>query len=119
MTDATDVANQADTPATITPPTDWFWAEGVKGEGARPDYLPEKFTTVADAAKARAELEKKLGAFTRAPEAYAVEHLGLDPEQHTLKELIGLSKELNMSQDGFDKLISKLMGAQEAEKTVS
>lgn len=116
MTDM-EVANTQEDAANT--PSEWFWAEGIKGEGPRPDYLPEKFSSVSDAAKARAELEKKLGAFTGAPETYSVEHLGLDPEQHTLKELIGLSKELNMSQSGFDKLISKLMGAQEAEKTVS
>lgn len=118
MTDA-GTTTQEEVKTEATAPSEWFWAEGVKGEGPRPDYLPEKFSSVSDAAKARAELEKKLGAFTGAPDAYTVEHLGLDPEQHTLKELIGLSKELNMSQEGFDKLISKLMGAQEAEKTVS
>lgn len=115
MTDTESTNTETATDA----PSEWFWAEGIKGEGPRPDYLPEKFSSVSDAAKARAELEKKLGAFTGAPDTYSVEHLGLDPEQHTLKELIGLSKELNMSQEGFDKLISKLMGAQEAEKTVS
>lgn len=100
-------------------PERWFWSENVPGEGPRPDFLPEKFKSVADAAKARGELEKKLGAFTGAPEEYKVDHLELDPEQHTLKEIMGLSKELNMSQDGFDKLVGKLMNAQEAENTVS
>lgn len=97
----------------------WFWAEGVPGTGPRPDYLPEKFTSVADAAKARADLEKKLGSFTGAPESYEIEHLELDPEQATLKTIIELGKELNMSQKGFDKLVSGLMHAQEAEESVS
>lgn len=99
-------------------PDEWFWAEGVPGQGPRPDFLPEKFSSVADAAKARGQLEKKLGAFTGAPEEYDFEELGLDKEQHTLKELSALGKELNMSQDGFEKLVTKLMGAQDAESEV-
>lgn len=96
----------------------WYWAEGVPGTGPRPDYLPEKFTSVADAAKARSDLEKKLGNFTGAPEKYNIENMGVE-QDHTLTELMGLGKELNMSQAGFEKLVGKLMSAQEAENNVT
>lgn len=98
---------------------EWFWAEGVKGEGPRPDYLPEKYKTVEEAAKARSELEKKLGGFTGAPEEYEVEHLGLDPDQHLLKEIMNVGKEINMSQEGLDKLVGRVLDAQEAEESKS
>lgn len=93
----------------------WFWAEGVPGQGERPDFLPSKYKTVADAAKARGELERKLGAFTGAPETYDLEKIGLDSDQHTLKEITSVAKELNMSQEGLEKFLGRIVSAQEAE----
>lgn len=97
----------------------WFWAENVPGQGPRPDYLPEKFTTVADAAKARSDLEKRLGSFTGSPEQYNIEHLELDPEQHTLKSILDWGKKHNLNQSGLDELVGTLMSSQDAEEKVS
>jgi len=36
----------------------------------RPEWLPQKFKTGEDLAKSYGELEKKIGAYTGAPEAY-------------------------------------------------
>lgn len=97
----------------------WFWAEGVPGEGPKPDFLPEKFNNVAEAAKARNELEKKLGSFTGAPDEYKLDHLGLDPDQHMLKEITDVAKDMNMSQEGLDKFVGRLLTAQQAESEKS
>lgn len=48
---------------------EWFWSDGVKGTGKAPDwYMADKYKTVDAQAKAYAELSKKFGAFTGAPE---------------------------------------------------
>lgn len=97
-------------------PSEWFWKEGVKGDGDKPDFLLDKYKSVADQAKSYNDLYKKFGAFTGAPEQYEVEHLGVDPDQHTLKTLMDIGKELNMSQEGLDKLVGRLTTAIEQEK---
>lgn len=48
---------------------EWFWSDGVKGTGKAPDwYMADKYKTVDAQAKAYADLSKKFGAFTGAPE---------------------------------------------------
>lgn len=111
--------NEAKQASDSAEPEKWFWAENVPGNGPRPDFLPEKFQTVADAAKARADLEKRLGSFTGSPEQYNIEHLELDPEQHTLKSILDWGKKHNLNQSGLDELVGTLMSSQEAEESVS
>lgn len=60
-------------PSDGTPPpanNDWFYDAEVKGVGDRPQWLKEKYKTAADQAKAYIEIEKRLGAFKGAPDAY-------------------------------------------------
>lgn len=55
-------------PPGAAPPADWFYANGVKGEGPAPDwYKSAKYKTVDAQAQAYVELEKRFGAFTGAP----------------------------------------------------
>lgn len=98
---------------------EWYWNQETKGSGERPDWLPSKYKTVEDAAKARGELEKKLGSFTGAPEEYKLDELGIDTEQHVVKEIISVAKEMNMSQEGLEKFIDRLATSTEAEKEVT
>lgn len=100
-------------------PQEWMWAEDVKGQGARPEFLLDKYKSVAEQAKGYSEVVKKLGGFTGAPEEYNVDHLGLDPNQHTLKVIMDIGKDLNMSQEGLDKLVTRLADAQNQESETS
>lgn len=93
----------------------WGWNGDIKGSGERPDWLPTKYKTVEDAAKARGELEKKLGSFTGAPDEYKLDDLNIDTDQHVVKELISVAKEMNMSQAGLEKFIDRLATSTEAE----
>jgi hypothetical protein len=64
----------------VTPPTgdgtpppvnnDWFYDADIKGTGDKPEWLKDKYKTAADQAKAYLEIEKRLGAFKGAPDAY-------------------------------------------------
>lgn len=93
----------------------WYIDENIPGQGARPEWLPQKYQKVADVAKAYTELEKRLGGFTGAPETYDVSHLEVDGDALLVKEMTSVAKELNMSQDGFNKFIGRLQSAVETE----
>src|SRR5690349_17470972 len=57
--------------APVTPTGDWYYSDGIKGDGAKPDWFKgDKYKTVTDQAKAYTDIEKKLGAFKGAPEKY-------------------------------------------------
>lgn len=95
----------------------WHWSDEVAGEGDKPDWLIDsKYKSVSDQAKGYNEIRKQLGQFTGAPEEY---ELGL-PEDLVLPEgvewelkdddpllaaVVPIAKEMNMSQDGLNKLI--------------
>lgn len=78
---------------------------------ARPDFLKPKFKTVNDQAKAYVELEKKLGSFIGAPTEYTSDIKDYTPDE-TFLELSLTAKELNMSNDGFNKLVGKYLEIQ-------
>ncbi len=109
------------TPATDTPaPTEqseaaYYWAENVAAEGEKPEwYMADKYKSVADQAAAYPELAKKLGSFNGAPEEYTIA-FPEDPDGNPLGEYIEgdtmlesfkeTARELNMSQEGFTKLL--------------
>lgn len=100
-------------------PTDnkptWYFDDSTPGQGERPDWLPQQFTKVSDVGKSYVELQKKLGSFTGAPDDYDIKSLELDEEDFTLKEIKSVAKELNMSQDGFNKLVGRLISASETQ----
>lgn len=88
---------------------EWFFADGVAGEGARPVWLKDKYKSVADQASAYSELEKKLGEFKGAPkDGYKFEEAdGLNPEDPMLQKFLPKFKEMNMSQDAVKTLINE------------
>jgi hypothetical protein len=49
-------------------PAGWFLADGVEGQGEKPEWYNEKYQSVAEQAKGYNELSKKLGGFTGPPE---------------------------------------------------
>lgn len=93
----------------------WAIDDNTPGQGARPDWLPTKYNKVADVAKAYTELEKRLGGFTGAPENYDLSGLEVDGDALLVKEMTAVAKELNMSQDGFNKFLGRLHSAVETE----
>ena len=89
-------------PATDTPAPavdDWFFMDGVKGEGNRPDFLESKYATMADQAKAYKELASKLG--MRAPERYDLSKFQdkIDESNEHVVRLTTFAKQKNLAQD--------------------
>ncbi len=90
----------------------WFLKEGVPGEGDRPEYLEKRYDSVEAQAKAYPELEKKLGAFTGAPETYKMDEISaredfkFDAENPLLKNFMSFAKEKQMSQDAFENMLN-------------
>lgn len=93
---------------------EWYYADGVPGTGPKPDFFNSKtFKTLFDQARAQNEARKQLGSFTGAPdEGYelnvdeSLNELGLNEEDVTLNAVADIAQELNMSQEGFDRLLN-------------
>jgi len=102
-------AAQSDAPAANG---EWFLTEDVKGEGDAPDWLSDRYKTVADQAKAYKELEKKMGSFSGAPDEYeiesteALEASGFDLEDPEIQGFIDMAKDSNMSNDMLNKMLN-------------
>lgn len=92
--------------------------DGVKGIGDKPEWFNDsKYKTVAEQAKAQRELEKKLGAFTGAPEeGYKLDddYAGLK-EDPMYQEFSEFAKESGMSQEYHDKLVSTFLAGQQVK----
>ncbi len=110
----TSQENQSSSSAESTEPH-WYIDEKTPGMGARPDWLPPKYKSASDVARAYENLEKKLGAFTGAPERYDLSALEIDEDQHIVKEMQAVARELNMSQEGLQKFLGRFASAAEAE----
>jgi hypothetical protein len=97
-------------------PSNWFYADGVPGQGEKPEYFKDdKYKTMADQAKGYKELESKFGSFIGAPEEYEapklsdnIKELGItiDPEDPVLEKAKSFAKENNMNQEGFNTLVN-------------
>lgn len=94
-------------------PAEWFLSDGVKGEGVPPPwYKADKYKSVAAQAEAYSHLEKRLGAFTGAPKDGKYEFAmpegvtgEFDTEHPMYKTLVQTAAEMQISQDGFNKLM--------------
>ena len=83
---------------------EYFASEGVKGAGDKPDwYNSDKYTSVAEQAKAYPELQKQFGGFTGAPKDGYANPEGFDAEDAMLKTFTEYASDSNMSQANFDK----------------
>jgi len=107
----------------------WKYADEINGEGDRPEWFKEKYSSVSDQAKAYSELEKRFGGFTGAPEEdyelttpEGVEG-EFDMEDPRIAWFQQTAKESNMSQDTFTQMlhgwvqheVDGMNGAKEAE----
>lgn len=80
-----------------------------KEEPVREEWLPEKFKTKEDLIKSYGELEKTLKEKGKlAPDEYKVnaEEIPIDPEDEAYKGFVDLGKELNLTNDAFNKILS-------------
>lgn len=90
-----------------TPPENapsWWWDANTPGVGDRPDFLPEKYKTVADVAKAQRELEKRLG---QAPEKYDFSkgQGWIEEDYEPFQEMAEYAKSRHVPQDVMDKML--------------
>ena len=85
---------------------EYFLAEGVKGIGEAEDwYKKDKYKTVADQAKAYAELEKKLGGHTGAPkDGYQLPE-GFEADDDLVKEAMERAAKHGINQDAFNDIL--------------
>jgi len=87
----------------------WFWGEGMSGEGDKPEWLLPKYRSVSDQAKAYVEAEKRLGSFIGAPkngyDTSFIEESGLDKESVHLNKFLEVAKKMNLSQDGLQDIL--------------
>jgi hypothetical protein len=96
----------------------WYWNEEQPGQGDKPSWLMEKYNSVEAQAKANVdaqkyigELNKRLGEFARAPDAYdyaEVEKDGftLDKESALFKQFEDFARTQNMSQGLVDNILT-------------
>ena len=87
--------------------TSWYWDENTPGIGERPTYLPEKYKTVADVAKAQRELESRLGS---APNEYDFSQGSswLEPDYEPFQEMAEYAKSKHVPQDVMDKFLGSV-----------
>jgi len=97
----------------------------------RPEYIPEKFwdaetgqARLEDTFKSYTALEQKMAGKKQAPEAYELgfdesfdkELLeGLDGENEIIKGMMDIAKDNDLSQDGFNKILNLVIGAEISE----
>lgn len=89
----------------------------------RPEHYPEKFWDAEkgelrtdDVLKSYGELEKRFGSFTGAPDEYAIglsdelkeQGIELKADSPMVEEMMKLSKELGLNQEGFSKVVNML-----------
>lgn len=82
----------------------WFWDANTPGQGARPEFLPEKYKSVADVAKAYKELEQRLGT---APSEYDFSkgQSWIEPDYEPFQKMAEFAKSKHVSQEVMDNML--------------
>ena len=111
-----------DPDATVLPTAEpeWLWADGMRGEGEKPDWLKSRYNSVADQAEAYTELEKKFGEFKGAPkDGYNFDDIdSIDPDNPLISHFSKTFKDMNLSQDGFNRILSEFESLQQNMSSV-
>lgn len=89
------------------PSTNWFWDENTPGQGDRPQFLPEKYKSVADVAKAYKELESRLGT---APKEYDFSkgQGWIEPDYEPFQEMAEFARSKHVPQEVMDKFLDSV-----------
>lgn len=82
----------------------WYWDENTPGQGERPQFLPEKYKSVADVAKAYKELESRLGT---APKEYDFSkgESWMEPDYEPFQQMAEFAKSKHVPQEVMDKFL--------------
>lgn len=89
---------------TESQPNKLYIDEGIEIDGNIPEWFDTKYKTVAEQVKAYKEFESKAKAFTGAPEVYeGSEQFAQDA---LFNKVSSVAKELNMSNEAFNKLLN-------------
>lgn len=88
-------------------PSGWMWDENTPGQGERPQFLPEKYKSVADVAKAYKELEARLGV---APSEYDFSkgEGWMEPDYEPFHEMADFAKQHHVPQAVMDKMLESV-----------
>jgi hypothetical protein len=100
--DSGTTAPESGTPGAETP--SWYWDDNTPGVGERPQFLPEKYKSVADVAKAYKELESRLGT---APKEYDFSKGDgwIEPDYEPFIEMAEFAKSKHVPQEVMDKFL--------------
>jgi len=95
------------TPDSPSESPSWYWDENTPGQGERPGYLPEKFKSVADAARSYSELEKRVGS---APNEYSLEkgQSWIEPDYGPFQDMLSLAKSKHVPQEVMDSMLDSV-----------
>lgn len=85
----------------------WYWDEHTPGHGDRPQFLPEKYKSVADVAKAYKELESRLGT---APKEYDFSkgQSWIEEDYEPFVEMAEFAKSKHVPQEVMDKFLGSV-----------
>jgi hypothetical protein len=85
----------------------WYYDSDVPGVGEKPDFLDDKYSSLAEQAKAYKEVRKALGAQTGAPESYEFGEYAelIDSKNPHIQDFISYAKENRLSQDAFSRAV--------------
>lgn len=87
------------------PEPSWWWDENTPGQGERPSWLPDKYKSAEDVAKAYSELQKKLGS---APDQYdwSKGNNWVDPDYEPFHEMENYLRGKAVPQDVVDVMLT-------------
>jgi len=99
--------DQSNSSATEGQTANWYWDENTPGHGERPQFLPEKYKSVADVAKAYKELESRLGT---APKEYDFSkgESWIEPDYEPFHEMAEFAKSKHVPQEVMDKMLESV-----------
>ena len=101
----------------------WSWNDSMPGSGEAPEWLNQgKYSNVEEQAKAYRELETRFGGFTGAPEAYSANlpedlyvpegiQFDFSDQDPIFQAIAPIAQELNMSQEGLDRMLGGYFSA--------
>lgn len=95
------------TPEVNSDSPSWYWDANTPGTGERPDFLSNKYKSVADMAKAQKELEKRLGV---APEKYDLSkgNSWIEEENANMKKMTEFAKNKHVPQEVMDVFLESV-----------
>lgn len=104
LNEVIDESNVSESPGTEAPSPSWWLDENTPGFGDRPNFLPEKYKTVADVVKAHKELEQRLGS---APAKYDFSKgkAWIEEDYEPFQHMAEFAKSKHVPQEVMDKFL--------------